>query len=500
MPRYQFFYDESEHSRKIGLKTISAENYYDNFVSVIVGWREEKTTEIEKAYLAFEEKYKDRKHEGELKSTTIKNRQLQYGFASLDENNTRFLSDFLSLFSEDVLIFCSSISKIEYLVTQLTSNYENNFIVDKDLLTYALVKALVTNKPKEVQNAIYESPDAFLKEWRLFLQKQIEIDKMNVEVKGLEITAYEQILAILQNVQAPEFLDWDYTFPFTGFKKFLSEKDILDYSVVIDREGDAQNTVNAAKYVDIKNVSDARSNDVIGIRMADMFCGLIAKMMKSLMQGLHSKETYKITQTLLPEKWFQVNESQFTLYKTIAALIDRQKELLFRITTSVYGDDVLSLIVLCEYFDRFSKAEELKATVNPATKYNQIMCKNLEYYFDKLRDHLPLYRIPDDQVGKGYFFNQSGAKCFFDPEKQPMLPLFEGENRYMVLSVGLNQKTLPVVTVRINGEAYCFRLPEELGDWAFSAVVMADSGMKSFPAEVVFTQKGKSLRIFYERN
>ena len=29
MAKYDFYYDESEHSRKINLKTVSADNYYD---------------------------------------------------------------------------------------------------------------------------------------------------------------------------------------------------------------------------------------------------------------------------------------------------------------------------------------------------------------------------------------------------------------------------------------------------------------------------------------
>lgn len=38
MSEYNFYYDESEHSRKINEKTIMADNYYDNFIAVIVGW------------------------------------------------------------------------------------------------------------------------------------------------------------------------------------------------------------------------------------------------------------------------------------------------------------------------------------------------------------------------------------------------------------------------------------------------------------------------------
>lgn len=42
MSKYKFYYDETEHSRKINYSTVSAENYYDNFVTMIVGWSSEK--------------------------------------------------------------------------------------------------------------------------------------------------------------------------------------------------------------------------------------------------------------------------------------------------------------------------------------------------------------------------------------------------------------------------------------------------------------------------
>ena len=38
MTHYNFYYDESEHSREINHQTISASNYYDNFVAVFLGW------------------------------------------------------------------------------------------------------------------------------------------------------------------------------------------------------------------------------------------------------------------------------------------------------------------------------------------------------------------------------------------------------------------------------------------------------------------------------
>ena len=69
MSKYNFYYGESEHSRKINYKTVSAANYYDNFVTMIVGWSAEKD-DILQRYAAFETKYADRKdRNGEIKST-----------------------------------------------------------------------------------------------------------------------------------------------------------------------------------------------------------------------------------------------------------------------------------------------------------------------------------------------------------------------------------------------------------------------------------------------
>ena len=55
--KYHFFYDETEHSRKINIATVSAPNYYDNFIAVILGWKEADEQVIRDSYLKFEKKY-----------------------------------------------------------------------------------------------------------------------------------------------------------------------------------------------------------------------------------------------------------------------------------------------------------------------------------------------------------------------------------------------------------------------------------------------------------
>ena len=113
--KHCFYYDESEHSRKINYKTVSASNYYDNFVTMIVGWSAEKD-DILQRHAAFETKYADRKdRNGEIKSTMFQQKQFKHGLASLNKQNTQFVNDFLSLFDKDVHIYFSVSSKIEYL-------------------------------------------------------------------------------------------------------------------------------------------------------------------------------------------------------------------------------------------------------------------------------------------------------------------------------------------------------------------------------------------------
>lgn len=60
MSAYDFYYDESEHSRSVNYKTVSAPNYYDNFITAIVGWSKDSEKAIFENYADFENKYADR--------------------------------------------------------------------------------------------------------------------------------------------------------------------------------------------------------------------------------------------------------------------------------------------------------------------------------------------------------------------------------------------------------------------------------------------------------
>ena len=193
MSKYSFYYDESEHSRKISYTTISASNYYDNFITMIVGWADGKA-DILQRHADFENKYANRKdRNGEIKSTTLQQKQLEHGFASLNKQNTQFVSDFLSLFDEDVHIYFTVSSKIEYLMLQLFQGYRDIPFLHTDLMLYSIVKTLIIYRPEKVIECIYESPKEFLLNLKEFFVDRIECNKKNPQLKQRETEAFQQM-------------------------------------------------------------------------------------------------------------------------------------------------------------------------------------------------------------------------------------------------------------------------------------------------------------------
>lgn len=285
MSTYEFYYDETEHSRKINFNTVSAENYFDNFVTMIVGWSSEKN-EILQRHATFEEKYAGRKdRNGEIKSTMFKQRQFRYGFASLNKQNAQFVNDFLSLFDEGSCIYFSVGSKIEYLVLQLFHGYRNRFLVDTDFMKYSITKALVMYRPQEILKCLYESPEDFLGKLKKFFRDRIECNENNPKLKQAETKAFQEILLVLDDISESLELDWDYHMSFDGFKKYLGEKRIQNYTLVIDKEGKGEEeskTLKAAREVGLDNSDEANSTKYPGLRTADMMAGIISKLLKGL--------------------------------------------------------------------------------------------------------------------------------------------------------------------------------------------------------------------------
>lgn len=489
--KYVFYYDESEHSREIGFDTITAENFCDNFVSAVVGWRAGNELKIEQAYAIFEDKYRYRKNKsGEIKSTTIKPDQVKYGFASMSKETVSFLDDYLSCFTKDVFLYFSSISKIEYIVTQLFENYQNSMLLDMDAFKYTITKALVINKPIEIIEHIYSEPSKVVEEIRAFLQRKIVLDRSNPELKRIEIEAFQQALLILDDIQPLQKIKWDYRPPFVGFDKFLKENAIEDYELIIDREGNEKNTVLDAIKVGLSNVSDIDSSEKFAVRMADILAGIIAKLMKSLCRSLHPINPNSTEKTVLSKEWFRLNEEQLSLYKKMYNTVCRLNNSWYKSFAGIYADDFISFIALLNYMNRFSSAKEIERNVSMQGEYfNEFVCDSLSEYYDRMHSKLPIDIVHRKEIVQGYFYNQRGAKVYVDSDKQPFLPLVEGENRYLVLSVGLDKQMRPLVTIEKDKTPICYRLPVALNEWALTCVGFSNFGENMFPSEVVFHKR-----------
>lgn len=494
MDIYKFYYDESEHSRKINYTTVTASNYYDNFVTVVVGWLQEKEKEVFKKYEEFENKYADRKdRNGELKSTTLKQKKFECGFASLDKANTQFIMDFLSIFDESIKLYFSVESKIEYLVLQLFIGYRNNCFIDADAIKYSITKALVLYRPQNVIRCIYDNPEMFVEELKQFFRERIKCNCSNMDLKEQENKAFKNILYILEDISAIPELQWDYRMPFDGFAKYLQEEHIKNYVLVLDKEGkqnEVSRTMQAACKIGLSKVTEGNSQDSYGLRMADMMAGIISRLLKALCDELHYHSIEEGTEKkLLSTKWFQLNEAQLNLYKKLYQIICKWDSAWYKSYAGNYSDDLVCFIGLLGYMAHFENTEQIiNGKIEMQSEYfNGYVCQQLSDYFKRRQSKLPIDFITKND--EGYFLNRCGAKVYFDITKQPILQIAEGSQMKMVLSVGMDRSSIPLITILNEDNPVCYCLPEELSDWAYTVIGMANMGENLFPSQVVFTKE-----------
>lgn len=488
---YKFYYDESEHSRKINYNTVTAENYYDNFISVIIGWTHGREKEIFEKYSAFEEKYTERRDKnGELKSQTLKQNQFKFGFASLNKQNIQFVDDFLSIFDNEIKFYFSVASKMEYLVLQLFSEYKNNIFVDADAMKYSITKALVVYRPEKVIKCICDFPELFVETLKEFFRDRIDFNKRNIELKEQENSAFNEILNYLEHISVIPETNWDYHMPFDGFRKYLQEEQIKDYFLTLDKEGELDEkskTLQSACEMGLDNVAEADSLSSCGLQIADMIAGIMSKLLKSLCDSLRY-HSFKdgVKKRILDIHWFQMNESHLNLYKKLYRIVCEWDHAWYKSYAGIYSDDLIVFVALLNFMNHFESTKQIQMDIVMQGEYfNAFACSQLSDYFERRRNKLPIEPIADSDTE--FFLNQRGAKVYFDFEKQPKLPLREGSQTFDVLSVGVNKNFVPLITILKDGEPMCFRLPEELSEWAFGVVGMANMGTNLFPSKVTFT-------------
>ena len=489
--KFEFYYDETEHSRKINYNTINANNYCDNFITIIIGWPS-SDNEVLSRYKEFETKYSYRKDcNGEIKSTTLKQKQFKYGFASLKNENLRLVSDFLSIFNADVYINLCVQSKIEYLVQQLLSNYKNGIFIDADKIKYSITKALIVYRPMEVIECIFENSNLFLEKLKDFFRNRIKYNKKNIPLKYGETAMFEYILEVLSDISELKTIDWDYRASFRSFECYVKYNQIHNYDLIIDKEGksnEASKTLKAAKEAGLMNIKEEDSMQYPGLRISDMLAGIISRIIKSL----NAETQYQsledgINKKILSKNWFQLNQEQFLLYKKMYKIVCNQHLLSYNLFTKYYSDDLIELIALLSFINKYSSVEDINEDLeNQGEYFNNYLCQLMDKYFSRMSVKLPseCITIHDED----YFYNNKGGRIFINPNKQPILPINEGSQTFKVLSVGMLYDLTPIITIQNAQKTESFKLPIELFEWAESIILLAAKGEKIFPAEVIFSK------------
>lgn len=225
-------------------------------------------------------------------------------------------------------------------------------------IVYSITKALVIYKPKEILGVLGENDAQLLLLLKSFFQDRITANKNNLVLKQHENQAFNFIISILDSLNPNVNINWQYEFSFLGFQKYLDDSSISKVDIFIDKEGN-ELTLNAAKNLGFINAKELDSENSIGIRLSDMIAGIISKLLKSLRKALtYQNETEYTKKKILDQKWFDLNEDQYKLYKKLFYILSHLNNVYYKSFSGIYADDFVILISFLGYIDSFSNYDD----------------------------------------------------------------------------------------------------------------------------------------------
>lgn len=414
MESYVFYFDESFHDRKIrindkGKFNVLREDALENYIGVFWGCPRSELSSNRKLIERFENK--QRKHyklqdKQELKSTVISKKNFIYGVHSFNKDTLKFYQDLFRMLEViNPVIQVNMISKMELYLRQAFKGmrYYMPEEVNEKSFYYSLTKFMITYHNEELIRTLfdvhnYESMlkfrDLLLYNFECILKEISEIER-----KKREVVAFRKIVFVLKNsvfVKLPEKeYEFSYFINFDGLCKLLEEKNIAVplVDIIIDNES---KTLEAAQSYKFQTVKCRESHEVVELRLADWIATFIGRMIYGLYhdEGMKEDKVYDIRhigendlerKRILSEKWFELEEERFNLYKLIYdVLIIGHTEYWAAMTLS-YGDQCNSFYSLLRYFGGLKDYEEYK---NIDTKihseyYNASCCYALERSYER---------------------------------------------------------------------------------------------------------------------
>jgi len=497
---YLFFYDETQHDRRITEKTFNSDNYFDEFITVTVGWKSLDNAIIKNEYEKFSEKYSWRRtKDGEIKSQSIHSKSLKYGFASLNKKETEFIFDLLNLYDDKVNLFILDYSKLEFIVNQMleTQRSRNPWIADSML--DLIVRTITLYRPKEVIDSIFNNPENFIPSFMKFMEQRTKINEENLKLKNIENLSFALGKIFLKDIDMNYGIDWDYGLSFLPILEFIEEKEVDDYLFYIDKEGTGK-TLAAALNEGLTNSYEIDSRDSFGICLADLFAGLLMKLIRSMDEYLRYKDIADtLNKKMLGKEWFQINESQFNLYKKMYKLM--------------FDDNLNSSIYLGKFATNMGRLVGLLKLFNgcPTFKIYDELKNKYEEIMPELLNSLMLYELMDmtktkimnsnpslmeNYFNEDYYFGNLGQQIYRDPYKQPVLALKEGKQEFILLSLGIiTSIDEPIFTVIDPPLPKCYRVPKEFLSWTKEEIILLNKNKATLPAQIMITKNKNKYNI-----
>lgn len=92
-----------------------------------------------------------------------------------------------------------------------------------------------------------------------------------------------------------------------------------------------------------------------------------------------------------------------------------------------YSDDLIVFISFLNFMNNFDSVEAIKSNISMQGEYfNAYACESLSAHYKQMRREMQIDTLPIDVVyksSKDYFLNRSGAKIYFDINKQCLLEI-----------------------------------------------------------------------------
>lgn len=389
MESYTFYFDESFHDRKIrvnekGQFNILREDALDNYIGVFWGCPSSDLGSNRKLIQKFEDR--QRAHYGlskeqELKSTIISKKNFKYGVRSFNKDTLNFYREFFELLEIiNPVLQINMVSKTELYLRIAFKGlvYKGVGLLSENAFYYTLTKFMLTYHNEELLKSLYNVQDyKSLLEFKKLLQYNFRCiinEIRGIKRKEMELTAFQNILYILENSVIKELPEKEYNFQyyinFEGLCKLLDEKniDIRLVSVVIDEE---QKTYLTAQNYAFYDVRCGKSEEMIELRLSDWLASFIGRFIYGIYNDEGMKED-KVTnireigkndlesKRLLSKQWFDLDEKQFNLYQLIyEALIIGHTEYWTAMAMS-FADQCVDFYSLIRYFSKYDSYKRYK--------------------------------------------------------------------------------------------------------------------------------------------